>query len=349
LTSVPRIKKTTIVDIAQACGVSVTTVSRIINEKPDVSAETRQHVLEYIRLNGFAPQNAWQQLRSGKSRVITLHYPQNPTRIHTMNSFVIGAAAACEKFNYSLNIVVSPLDESSLLSFFKSGQTDGMILMEILLHDWRVDLLREANFPFVMFGHCKDNDNLSYVDFDVENGIRKAVDHLVKLGHREIGFISAEPYIFTGSGSDNAYGHTHWSVKGYMDACNFYGLPVICEKVQVVKESVEARVFRLLTKHPNITAIITSQDTTITGIIKAIQDRGLRIPEDISVVASAIEQMAELTTPPLTTIDCQAETASYKAATMLIEQLEGKSDGENQILYPFQLTVRGSTGSTRKS
>jgi DNA-binding LacI/PurR family transcriptional regulator len=344
-----RIAKTTIIDIAKASGVSVSTVSRILNNKPDVSEETRERVLSVIRDMQFTPQASWQQLASGKSRFITLHYPQNPTRIHTMNSFVIGAAAACEKFNYSLNIVVSPLDENSLLSFFKSGQTDGMILMEILLHDWRVDLLREANFPFVMFGHCENNDDISYVDFDVEGGIRKAVDHLVELGHREIGFISAEPYIFTGTESDNAYGHTHWSVKGYIDACNFYGLPVICEKIQVVKESVEARVVRLLTKHPNITAIITSQDTTITGIIKAIQDRGLRIPEDISVVASAIEQMAELTTPPLTTINCQAETASYKAATMLIEQLEGISDGEHQILYPFQLTVRGSTGIARGS
>jgi DNA-binding LacI/PurR family transcriptional regulator len=340
-----RIEKTTIIDIAKASGVSVSTVSRILNNKPDVSEETRERVLSVIRDKQFTPQASWQQLASGKSRFITLHYPQNPTRIHTMNSFVIGAAAACEEFNYSLNIVVSPLDESSLLSFFRSGQTDGMILMEILLHDWRVDLLREVNFPFVMFGHCEDNTNLSYVDFDVEGGIRKAVDHLVELGHREIGFISAEPYIFSGSDADNAYGHTYWSTKGYMDACKFYGLPVICEKVQVVKESVEARVVRLLTKHPNITAIISSQDTTIPGIIKAIQDRGLRIPEDISVVASAIEQMAELTTPPLTTINCHAEAASYKAATLLIEQLEGNFDGEKQILFPFELTVRGSTGA----
>ncbi len=342
-----RIPKTTIIDIAKASGVSVSTVSRILNNKPDVSEETRERVLAVIRDMQFTPQASWQQLASGKSRFITLHYPQNLTRIHTMNSFVIGAAAACEKLNYSLNIVVSPLDENSLLSFFRSGQTDGMILMEILLHDWRVDLLRKANFPFVMFGHCENNTGLDFIDFDVEGGIRKAVDHLVELGHREIGFISAEPYIFTGSEVHNAYGHTHWSIKGYIDACAHYGLPVICEKVQVIKESVESRVTDMLNNHPNMTAILTSQDTAISGIIKAIQDRGLRIPEDISVVASAIEQMAELTTPPLTTIDCNAEAASYKAAVMLIEHLEGISEGNQQILFPFHLTVRGSTGKAR--
>jgi len=276
-----------------------------------------------------------------------LHYPRNPTRIHMMNSFVIGAAAACEKANYSLNIVVSPLDENSLLTFFRSGQTDGMILMEILTHDWRVELLRQANFPFVMFGHCENNSGLSYIDFDVEGGIKMAIEHLVESGHRKIGFISVEPFEITGSKRDKVYGHTHWSVKGYVDSCKLYGLPVICERVQITKESVEASVVRLLTEHPDLTAIITSQDTAITGIIKAIQERGMRIPEDISVVASAIEQVAELTTPPLTTINCQAEAASYKAAMLLIEQLEGISDGEQQILFPFELAVRGSTGKAR--
>jgi len=342
-----RISKTTIVDIAKASGVSVSTVSRILNNKPDVSEETRERVLSVIKDLSFTPQASWQQLASGKSRFITLHYPQNPTRIHMMNSFVIGAAAACEKANYSLNIVVSPLDENSLLTFFRSGQTDGMILMEILTHDWRVELLRQANFPFVMFGHSVNNTGLSYIDFDVEGGIKMAVEHLVELGHRHIGFISAEPFEITGSRFDRGYGHTHWSVKGYFDACNSYGLPVICERVQITKESVEARVIHMLTEHPDLTAIITSQDTAITGILKAIQDRGLRIPDDISVVASAIEQMAELTTPPLTTINCQAEAASYKAAMLLIEQLEGISDGEQQILFPFELAVRGSTGKAR--
>ncbi len=215
-----------------------------------------------------------------------------------MNSFVIGAAAACEKANYSLNVVVSPLDETSLLTFFRSGQTDGMILMEILMQDWRVELLRQSNFPFVMFGHCEDTTGLSYVDFDIEAGIKMAMEHLVELGHRQIGFISVEPFVFSGAESSSGYGHTHWSVKGYKDACKQFGLPVICERVQMAKESVEMGVLHLLAENPHLTAIVTSQDMAVTGIIKSVQNRELRIPEDISIVASAIEQMAELTTPP---------------------------------------------------
>ena len=116
--------KTTIIDIAKASGVSVSTVSRIINNRPDVSEETRERVLAVIKEPRFAPQVSWQQISSGKSRFITMHYPQNPTKHHMLNGSVVGAAVACEESNYSLNAVVSSLDKTSLLSFFRSGQTD---------------------------------------------------------------------------------------------------------------------------------------------------------------------------------------------------------------------------------
>jgi DNA-binding LacI/PurR family transcriptional regulator len=274
-----------------------------------------------------------------------MHYPQNSTKHHMLNAFVVGAASACEESNYSLNIVVSPLDETSLLSFFRSGQTDGMILMEILLKDWRVELLRQNNFPFLMFGRCENYAGLGYVDLNVECGVKMALEHLVGLGHHQIGFVTAEPYPFTGTASASEYGHTHWAVKGYKDACKQYGLPLICERIQVTMESVENGVLRLLAENPRLTAIVTSQDMVVTGIIKAVQNRGLRIPEDISIVATTIEQMAELTTPPLTTINVQSEATGYEAAKLLIEQLEGNLEGERQILFPFELAIRGSTGT----
>ena len=135
--------------------------------------------------------------------------------------------------------------------------------------------------------------------------------------------------------------------SGERNRCEQYELPVIFERIQITMESVEIGVLRLLAENPQLTAILTSQDMAVTGIIKAVQNRELRIPEDISIVASAIEQMAELTTPPLTTINSEAEAASFHAAMLLIEQLEGNSDGEQQILFPFELAVRGSTGTAR--
>ena len=100
--------------------------------------------------------------------------------------------------------------------------------------------------------------------------------------------------------------------------------------------------------------VFDSEDHSEGPVAKAIEQQTARLPSDLflwaalsSIAASAIEQMAELTTPPLTTINCQAEAASFQAAMLLIEQLEGNSDTEQQILFPFELAVRGSTSTAR--
>jgi DNA-binding LacI/PurR family transcriptional regulator len=340
-----KVAKTTIIDIAKASGVSVSTVSRILNDKPDVAEETRERVLNVIKDYQFAPQAPWQQLKSGKSHFITLHYPKNPDRIHTINSFVIGAATACEQNNYSLNLVVSPLDETSLLTFYRSGQTDGMILMEIMMQDWRVDLLSQNKYPFVMLGRCENNCEFGYIDLDVEAGVKIAMEHLIGLGHRQIGFLTVEPYAFQGNEYINGLGYTSWAVRGFKQVCEQYGLPVICEQIQVTEESIENGVLRLLAENPHLTAIVTMQESVVTGIVKAVQRKELVIPDEISIVGSADAGMAELTTPPLTTVSYHAETAGFQAAKMLIEQLDGHQNGEKQILVPFELIVRGSTST----
>ena len=156
---------------------------------------------------------------------------------------------------------------------------------------------------------------------------------------------TVEPYLFSGKGHFNGLGYTAWAVRGYKQACEQYGLPVICEQIQVTKESIEKGVLRLLAESPRITAIVTVQESVVTGIIKAAQRKELVIPDEISIVGSADAGMAELTTPPLTTVSYHAEAAGFRAAKMLIEQLEGHQNGENQILVPFELIIRGSTST----
>ena len=108
--------KMTIVDIAKASGVSVTTVSRVLNDKPDVAEKTRQRVLKLMEEHGFTPQIPWQQLRSGKSPFIALNYPQdfNPPS----QAILTAAAMGCEAADYSLNLIVKSLSDSELLAIF---------------------------------------------------------------------------------------------------------------------------------------------------------------------------------------------------------------------------------------
>jgi len=335
-----KLKKTTIVDIAKASGVSIATVSRILNNKPDVAEETRQRVLQLIDEQGFTLQLAWQQLRSGRSHFIALHYPQdfNPPA----QDIITSAATSCEDAGYSLNLIVNSLSENELLSIFRSGQADGIILMEILTHDRRVKLLREHNLPFVMIGRCADNTGLSYVDIDIGKGVADAIQYLHALGHREIGFITLAPIL-----QEKEYGYATWALQGYEKACRQYGLPILWRTVELKNHNTETVVSNLLTDHPGMTAILVPQEIGVPGLLKAIQASGLRVPEDLSVVAMFNDAMSELITPPLSTISFPARDMGYQAARILIGHMTGELSEPQQVLLRPELHIRRSTGPAR--
>jgi DNA-binding LacI/PurR family transcriptional regulator len=335
-----KIKKTTIVDIAEASGVSVTTVSRILNNRPDVADETRQRVLQIIEDHGFAPQAPWQQLRSGKSRAVTLHFPQDfnsPT-----HDIIINAALGCEKAGYSLNLVANPLSDNDLLAIFRSGQADGMILMEILTHDPRVELLRQMEVPFVMIGRCADTSGLSYVDSDVGAGVSDAVSHLFGLGHRAIALVTIAQVK-----DEKEYGYTTWALQSYERSCKLFGLPRIWRAVDQKTEDVACAVNTLLAQHPEISAIVAPQDSALAGILNAVQARGLRIPDDLSLIGLLTDSVSLLTTPPMTTIGFPSRELGMEAARILTNQLSGAASGPHQVLLRPELTVRGSTGPAK--
>jgi DNA-binding LacI/PurR family transcriptional regulator len=335
-----KLKKMTIVDIAKASGVSIATVSRILNNKPDVADETRQRILQLMDEQRFTPQLAWQQLRSGKSHFIALHYPQdfNPPE----QNIITSAAMSCEDAGYSLNLIVSSLSDNELLSIFRSGQADGIILMEILTHDRRVQLLQEHNLPFVMIGRCADNTGLSYVDIDIGKGVADAIQYLHALGHREIGFLTLAPVL-----QEKEYGYATWALQGYQKTCQQFGLPILWRTVDMKNDSTESVVLTLFTDHPGMTAIVSPQEIGVSGVLKAIQARGLRIPEDLSVVAMFNDSMSELITPSLSTISFPAREMGYQAARILIGHMTGELTGPQLVLLRPELNIRQSTGPAK--
>ncbi len=249
---------------------------------------------------------------------------------------------SCEDAGYSLNLIVNALSDNELLSIFRSGQADGIILMEILTHDRRVQLLQEHDLPFVMIGRCADNTGLSYVDIDIGKGVADAIQYLHALGHREIGFITLAPVR-----QEKEYGYATWALQGYEKACQQYGLPILWRTVDLKNDSTESVVLSLFTDHPGMTAIVAPQEIGVPGLLKAIQARGLRIPEDLSVVAMFNDSMSELITPPLSTISFPAHDMGYQAARILIGHMTGELTGPQQVLLRPELIIRRSTGPAR--
>jgi DNA-binding LacI/PurR family transcriptional regulator len=333
----------TIDDVARAAGVSVSTVSRILNNKPDVSVATRQRVLKVIADLGYVPHGPAQSLAGGKSRTIALLFPQEYAGLTQLElDFFIGAAAAATQQNFFFNLMTGELTPNSLLALYRSGQVDGVILMQIQMHDWRVELLRSHNLPFVMIGRCEDNHGLSFIDLNFEAAIVMAYEHLFNLGHRHIGFVARPGFM-----REKNLGPAIRTLAGFEKACQrFTVTPIFRETMPTLQDAFEATL-DMIDQDPVLTAIVTVNGASAVGIIRALESQGLRVPADFSVVAVATSKITQLITPPLTAIDFPTDTMGFRAARMLIKQLQRPAPHIDQELLVPQLMIRQSTAHAR--
>ena len=334
---------TTIADVAKAAGVSVPTVSRILNNKEYVADETRQRVNEAIRTLGYIPHTQARRLRGGASMTLALHHPiESPHELSSIieTSYFTGTAEAASEKEYFINFLISHLTPEYLLNMYRSSQIDGIILLQVRIDDWRVNLLRENNYPFVMIGRCADLENLSFIDLDFEQAMLDAFDYLVELGHRNIGFLNY-PQNWRKAG----IGPAVHSLDGYLQALAKYGFPRCYREIGLnsVEEGFEGTT-DLLRENPELTAIVTVSHLTAAGSIKALAQQGRSVPHDCSVMAIGFGgDFASVLTPSLTTLEWSPYEVSYQATLMMTDMLGQEELSAQQILVPPTLVVREST------
>lgn len=336
-------KNVTINDVASMAGVSITTVSRILNNKPDVAPETRRRVLNAIAQLDYIPHAQAKNLAAGKSRSLAVLYPSDSTGFSELEfEFFVGASTFTTKRGFLFNLFVNVMSENTLLNLYRSNQIDGIILMEIHLNDSRVNALKENGYPFVMIGHCEDDTGLSFIDLDFEASMMLSVEYLYKLGHRQIGILN-----LAGRVREVGYGPAVRSVLGYERACALYNLtPMIYEAMSTIEDAYTVTQ-RMLDEHPQMTAVVSMHTDSSVGVVRAVQHRGLSIPQDFSLISVVADRIAQLITPPLTAISLPAYLMGERAAQMLIRMLQDNDfESEQELLKPH-LVVRDSTGPAR--
>ena len=329
----------TMADIAKRAGVALSTVSHTLSGKRPVSTEVKQRVLQAISELDYEPHALARALATRRARTIALLYPTLSNNLpEPQSEFISGILAETSKRKYGLLLWTTPDEEQEILSLTQRGFIDGLILMEIKLDDPRVTLLQSHHYPFTMIGHCRENDSINFVDLDFDYAVRTCVEYLAELGHKHIAFVNHAPELF-----EAGTGYVVRVEEAFEDAIAQRGLKGIISPCVSHTQAGYDAVNALLERDPALTAIITSNAWIGGGMTRAIHDRDLKIPEDISLVGIIPSRVAEMTNPTLTAIDFPFYEMGRMSADMLLRQLEGEEVATQLLLKP-PLTIRQSSG-----
>jgi len=335
---------TTIKDVARRAGVSIATVSYVINNSAPVSEETRKRVLAAVAELGYRPSALAQGLRAQESRTIGYswhHVP--PDRWHPiLDRFLHSMAEAAEAQGYHILTFTHSPDNDPWRPYEElmlTGRVDGFVLSDTNRGDERIRYLLDSGFPFVTFGRANEEWDFPYVDVDGEAGVRQAVEHLMALGHRRIGLIAWSEESLCG----------HYRYQGYVKALRVAGIPP--DPAWIVRtEHTEAcgrqAMHALLDLPPDRrpTAVVAVSDLMAIGAMNAIFAAGLQPGRDVAVIGFDDIPMAQYLHPPLTTLRQPIAKVGERVVNMLLQLIRGEELTERKVLLPPTLIVRESSG-----
>ena len=287
-------------DVAERAGVSIATVSFVINNTKRVTPETRQRIETAMADLGFRRNVVARALASRRTRIIALVYPALEHRLGgSTTEFVTSAARAASAADHHLVVWPISNDATELADLVGQGLVDGVLLMEVQLEDARVEVLRGMDIPFALIGRTRDVTGLHYVDIDFDTSMQRAMDHLIDLGHREIVLLSGSQEAV----SYRQYGPYEREEAAYRRIAEEHGIePVVmrCRQSAVAGREAAAR---LTSESPQATAVLVSDEATAAGLVPGLQRLGRRVPEDVSVLSVLTSKdMASVSDPPLTLV-----------------------------------------------
>ena len=324
----------TINDIADKLGISKSTVSKGLNNAMDVSEEMRRKILETAVELGYV--NRRQQKRE-KKLCILIENMDYSTPNQFGHDIVLGFKQMAEPDGWTVDLIPINIDFQRGMPYgvfmLQGGYQASFILGLTLLDPWMQEL-RSSQIPAVLYdNYIKDNPNVASVGCDSQEGFDLAVRHLKELGHKKIGLISGplESYILKARYS------------AYLNALDKYGLEINESHIGLgyfVADSTRTYLPRLLKQ--GVTAILFSHDIRALSAITECRDRGIRVPEDVSIIGFDDLPMTEYTVPSLTTIR-QDRTALGKCGFYALSCLLNKVS-IGSILLRAPLVVRNSTG-----
>lgn len=330
--------RATIDDVAKLAGVSIATVSRVLNKTGQVSSKTAEQVYAAVAELDYVPHAGARGLAGSKHNMIGLVFSGVGDAF--LNELLLGIDQQLTDAGYELLLYSSRLRSQVQPNPpipLGSHNTDGLIVYAGSLDETEIRRFHAQEFPLVLL-HQSAPEGLTIpsVGFENKAGAITAVSHLLSLGRKRIVYLAGP------TGNEDSY----WRELGYREALSAHDIPVASELIVSgdFNESVaETAVTQLLQSGIEFDAIFAADDTSASGALFALQQAGKQVPEDVAVVGFDDASYTRYLTPALTTIHAPIEESGRNAAEQIIRLIQGK-EADMLTLLPTELVVRESCG-----
>ncbi|KXZ40211.1 transcriptional regulator, LacI family [Alkalithermobacter thermoalcaliphilus JW-YL-7 = DSM 7308] len=326
----------TIKDVAKRAGVSISTVSRVINNSKPVSNEIRQRVMSVIKETGYVPNPVARSLVTKKSQLIGVIVPDISNFF--IGELLNGIEEVGKIYEYDIllcNSYGEIEEELKYINLLKSKQVAGIIFVTWKMSQEHVDAIKEGNLPSVYISKNAHNFDVYSVSIDNKTAAYEMTKYLIEKGHRQIGFIRS-------SIEDDIIDSERF--KGYKDALEDNNIQIDNEIIKEGDTTSESGYY-LMNEILNIKkpdAIFATSDEVAIGAINCILDKGYKVPDDISVVGFDDIKLASLYRPSLTTVKQPIYDMGAVSIRMIVKMIDGEEIEDKHTYLPYELVERQS-------
>lgn len=332
-------KRATLAELSAHLGLSKPTLSRALNDYPDIAESTKIRVRQAAQELGYKASSRARQLSSGRAEAIGLVTTLNNKGLRSayQSEFTNALALALSRLGHDLllHAVDDPAREVEAYErLSQEGKVDGFIVMRTRQDDPRIGYLTDKGIPFVTQGRFEGDASQAWLDIDTQSGFAQVTRHLIELGHSKIAYLDGDPSIYTSR-------HRRAGVLGALaDA----GLELSQDFAGDFTAEAGRRAMKLaFAQGLNFTALICANDAMAMGAVSAAGEAGLRIPKDLSITGYDGVRLAEVFNPPITTLSHSAADCGAAMASMIVGLIEGANPRDLQELVSPALILRGST------
>lgn len=328
-----------ITEVAEAAGVSISTVSYALSGKRPVSPDTRRRIQKVVDELGYTPNAGARMLAGRRTQIFALTEPlRKDTHVPTHMLFVIATAIAARRSDYDILLLTDEQAQAGMSRVASNGLVDAILVLDVAPDDARVALARQIATPSIFIGVPDDNEGLICVDLDFEAAIARSVDLLADAGHRSIGLVGQ---------ADTAYEKSNFPPRvraGFLSRCAERGVDAAHGTTggKHASRSATRRTVSALLDGGATALVLHCAEEAHVAVFAELAERGLRVPEDVSLISVGSSFDTSALAIPLDSIPLVPEASCDLAVALALESLEVVPPAPGVRLIPPTYTSYGS-------